>query len=106
MSTAESIKQLEELIEHIQAYIDLGKWDVERHGEILDSMDRAKSLFGSIIDSYIDSADKPALDEAYAVSNLQEKLHHFEHSLPIPPPVESVSGDTMDKKVVVYTTPT
>ncbi len=106
MSTQESIKQLEELIEHVQVYIDQGKWDGEQHGEILDSIDRARALFGGIIDSYIDSADKPALDEAYAVSNLQEKLHHFEHSLPIPPPVESVSSDTMDKKVVIYTTPT
>ena len=106
MSTEETINQIEKLIEPVQAYADQGKWDKERHGEILDLIDRAKSLFESIIDGYLDSAKQPDLDEAYAVTKLQERLHNFEHSLPLPPPVEPAPGDHSVNNVVVYTTPT
>ncbi|MDP6126690.1 MAG: hypothetical protein QF432_00845 [Dehalococcoidales bacterium] len=107
MAAEQDIEELEKLVKQIEDYASGGVWETERQVEIEGLISWAEGVFKGIIDGYIEKTDVPAMQQAYRVSDLQERLHEAGHSLPFPPPRQEV-GDkkTADKEVAVYTTPT
>ncbi|MDP6632996.1 MAG: hypothetical protein QGI51_05790, partial [Dehalococcoidales bacterium] len=103
----QDIDELEKLVKQIEDYASGGVWEAERQVEVEGLISRAEGVFKGIIDEYIENTDVPAMQQAYRVTDLQERLHEAGHSLPFPPPRHE-GGDkkTVDKEMAVYTTPT
>ena len=107
MSEEQDIKKLEELVKQIEDYADRGVWESQPAEEIAAVIVRAEAVFNRIIEGYITMTGIPPVQQAYQVSDLQERLHRVQHNLPSPPPKPEVQGKIMvDKKVAIYTTPT
>ena len=107
MSGEQDIEKLEELVKQIEDYADKGVWEPQPAEEIAAAIARAEAVFKQIIEGYITMTGIPPVQQAYQVSDLQERLHRVQHNLPSPPSKQGDQGKLMvDKKVVIYTTPT
>ncbi len=107
MSEEQDIKKLEELVKRIEDYADRGVWESQPAEEIAAAIARADAVFNQIIEGYITMTGIPQVQQAYHVSDLQERLHRVQHNLPSPPSKQESQGKIMvAKKVAIYTTPT
>ena len=106
MTIEQDIQQLEDLVKHIEEYINQGVWNSDQQKKILSEIDEADTTFDRIITEYINISERPSLEQARLVSDLQERLHHAKHSLPSPSLGQYHIGIGTDKGVIIYTTPT
>ena len=107
MTSEQDIQKFKDLVKRIEDEVSRGVWNAQQQDEIEGSVRQAKTIFDQIINAYIDKPYVPPMQQAYLVSELQERLHRAEHSLPLPPPIsQGEGGKTTDKNVKIYTTPT
>jgi len=107
VSGEQDIKKLEDLVQQIEDYVNKGVWEPQQEEEIVAAIAQADAIFNQIIEEYIIRTDIPPVQQAYQVSDLQERLHRIQHDMPSPPPRQEEQGNIMvDKKVAIYTTPT
>jgi hypothetical protein len=106
MTAEKDIQQLSELVERIEAYAADGVYDPVKHKAIASSIKKAEATFKKIIDGYIDTTEMPSIQQTIEVSELQKRLHHVSHDIPLPP-IEVASGTKLtDEPVAIYTLPT
>ena len=104
MSTEKDVQQLAKLIERIEKYAAGGVYDPSKHESILESIDKAETVFNRIIDGYMEAV--PPIQQANEVSELQKRLHHARHDIPSPP-IELASGVRLtDEQIAIYSLPT
>ncbi len=106
MTIEQDIQQLEDLVKHIEEYVNQGIWNSDQQKEIISEIDEADTAFDRIITEYINTSERPSLVQAHLVSNLQERLHHAEHSLPSHLIGKKHTVISADKGVILYATPT
>jgi len=95
-----------ELVQRIEEYADGGVYDPAKHETVVADIDKAEAIFNRIIDGYIDTTQMPPMQQTIEVSELQKRLHHVKHDLPLAP-VEFVdSSRSTDEQVAIYTLPT
>jgi len=106
MTIEQDIQQLEDLVKHIEQYINQGVGGNNQQQEILSKIEEADAAFDRIITEYINISERPSFEQARLVSDLQERLHHTKHILPSPPLGKENMAIKKDTRVLIYTTPT
>lgn len=107
MATEQDIEKLESLVKHIEDYVSKGVWEANQHEDTLAAMVQSEAIYNQIIAGYVDRPDIPPVQQAYQVSDLQERLHRAKHNLPFPPvKLAEQSKSIVGRKVVIYTAPT
>lgn len=113
MLIEQDINQLADSVKHIEEYTNQGICNSDQQKEALSEIDKADTTFDRIITEYINISERPSLEQARIVSNLQKRLHHAKYNLPSPPLNQEQTGVRtnkevimVEKNVVIYSLPT
>ncbi len=105
MTIEQDMQQLENSVKYLEEYVNQGVRNNNQEEEILSKIDEADAAFDRIITEYINISERPSLEQARFVSDLQERLHRVKHSLPARPLGQERIDIRTDKGVIIYTTP-